>query len=355
MGEGMDEELLQRVMKLIKGEGEEKSTEGRCEVKETDKPDVELLDAYSRAVITVADAVGPAVVSVSVGMKSPGSETKQVGSGSGVVFAPDGYILTNDHVVHHAKQLSVTLTNGTTLPATLVGDDPATDLAVIRADGSGLPYATLGDSSLLRVGQLIIAIGNPFGFQSTVSTGVVSALGRALRSQQGRLIENIIQHTAPLNPGNSGGPLVDSRGRIVGINTAIIIMAQGIGFSIPSNTAKWVVSQLLTYGRVRRGYLGITAQQRPLSRRLVRFHNLTGDFAVEVVSVMSDSPAARSGIREGDLIVAINSHEVTSVDHIHSFLGGWPVGKSVNLTVIRGQDRLEKEVIPSDKDFGASE
>jgi S1-C subfamily serine protease len=349
MEEGMDEELLQRVMKLIKGEGEEKSIEGRCEVAENEKPDVELLDAYSRAVITVVDAVGPAVVSVSVGIKSAGSEPEQIGSGSGVMIAPDGYILTNDHVVRNARQLSVTLTNGTTLPATIVGADPATDLAVIRADGSGLPYATLGDSSLLRVGQLIIAIGNPFGFQSTVSTGVVSALGRALRSQQGRLIENIIQHTAPLNPGNSGGPLVDSRGRIVGINTAIIIIAQGIGFSIPSDTAKWVVSQLLIYGRVRRGYLGITAQQRPLSRRLVRFHNLKSDFAVEVVAIVPDSPAAKSGIREGDLIVAVNDQEVTSVDRIHRFLGEWPVGKSVKLTIIRGQEQLEREIIPSDE------
>ncbi len=345
----MDEELRQNAIKLIKGEGEEKGLEGRCEIKETEKTDVELLDAYSRAVIKVVEAVGPAVVSVSVGMKSRGSETEQIGSGSGVLIAPDGYILTNDHVVHNAQQLSATLTSGTTLPATIVGVDPATDLAVIRADGSGLPYATLGESGLLRVGQLIIAIGNPFGFQSTVSTGVVSALGRALRSQQGRLIENIIQHTAPLNPGNSGGPLVDSRGRIVGINTAIISMAQGIGFSIPSSTAKWVVSQLLTQGRVRRGFLGIAAQQRPLSRRLVRFHNLKSDFAVEVISVMPDGPAAKSGILQNDLIVAINDQEVTSVDHIHSFLSEWPLGEAVKLTVIRAQERLEKEIIPSEE------
>ncbi len=345
----MDEERLQHLMKLIKGDGEVKSVEGRCEVKENDKSDVELLDVYSRAVITVVDAVGPAVLSVSVGAQSRANKTEQIGSGSGVMIAPDGYILTNDHVVHNATQLSVTLTDGTTLPATVVGVDPATDLAVIRADGSGLPYATLGDSGSLRVGQLIIAIGNPFGFQSTVSTGVVSALGRALRSRQERLIENIIQHTAPLNPGNSGGPLVDSRGRIVGINTAIIMMAQGIGFSIPSNTAEWVVSQLLTHGRVRRGYLGITAQQRPLTRRLVRFHNLNSDFAVEVVSVIPDSPAAKSGILEGDIIVAINDQGVTSVDHIHRFLGEWPVGKSVKLTVIRWQERLEKEIIPSEE------
>ena len=348
----MNGDLLQEVLNLIKGEGELKNIEGRCEVREDEKTDVDLLDAYSRAVITVVDAVGPAVVSVSADMKSVDSEIEQVGSGSGVIIAPDGYILTNDHVVHKAKKLSVTLTNGTTLPATRVGVDPATDLAVIRADGSGLPFAALGDSGALRVGQLIIAIGNPFGFQSTVSTGVVSALGRALRSRQGRLIENIIQHAAPLNPGNSGGPLVDSRGHIVGINTAIIMMAQGIGFSIPSNTAKWVVSQLLTYGRVRRGFIGITAQQRPLGRRLVIFHNLKRDLAVEVVSILSDGPAAKSGIRKGDLIVAINDQEITSVDHIHRFLGEWPVGNSVKITIIRRQERLEKNVIPTDEKTG---
>jgi S1-C subfamily serine protease len=192
----------------------------------------------------------------------------------------------------------------------------------------------------------VIAIGNPFGFQSTVSTGVVSALARALRSQEGRLIENIIQHTAPLNPGNSGGPLVDSRGRIVGINTAIIIMAQGIGFSIPSNTAKWVVSQLLTYGLVRRGFLGIGGQQRPLDRKLVRFHGLTKEFAVEVLSVEPDSPAALGGILPGDLIVSLDGHEVSSVDHIHRFLSEWPIGQPVKLTVIRGRERLEMKVVP---------
>lgn len=340
----MNEEFAQKALRLIRGEEGGKPSEGRCEVKETEKTDVELLDAYSRAVITVVDAVGSAVVSISVGAHSREGETEQIGAGSGVIIAPDGYVLTNDHVVHNAKKLAVTLTDGTTLPARLVGTDPATDLAVIRADGSGLPYATLGDSGALRVGQLVIAIGNPFGFQSTVSTGVVSALGRALRSRQGRLIESIVQHTAPLNPGNSGGPLVDSRGRIVGINTAIIGMAQGIGFSIPSNTANWVVSQLLTHGRVRRGYLGITARQRPLGKRLVRFYNLKAEFAVEVISIISNSPAGKAGIREGDLVVAINGQEVASVDHIHRFLSEWPIGKSVMLTIIRGQERLEKEV-----------
>jgi len=342
------DEFKERVLRLINSEENGNTNPGRCEVSEAEKSDVELLDAYSRAVITVVDSVGPAVVSISVGQQSPGRELEQIGAGSGVVIAPDGYVLTNDHVVHNAKQLVVTLTNGTTLSANLVGTDPATDLAVIRAEGSNLPFATLGDSAALRVGQLVIAIGNPFGFQSTVSTGVVSALGRALRSREGRLIENIIQHTAPLNPGNSGGPLVDSRGRIAGINTAIIMMAQGIGFSIPSNIAKWVVSQILTHGRVRRGYLGITAQQRPLGRRVVRYHNLASEFAVEVLSVAPDSPAAQGGIKIGDLIVVISGQAVASVDNIHRFLSEWPIGRSVILTIIRGQERLQMEVTPTE-------
>ena len=337
-------------MRLTHGEEEVSDQEGRSEIKEVERPDVELLDSYSRAVIAVVDSVGPAVVSISVATAARGSQPGQAGVGSGVIIAPDGYILTNDHVVQDAKQLFVTLTDGSSLKATVIGTDTATDLAVIRAVGSGLPFATLGDSGALRAGQLVIAIGNPFGFQSTVSAGIVSALGRALRSRKGRLIENIIQHTAPLNPGNSGGPLVDSRGRIVGINTAIIVTAQGIGFSIPSNTAKWVLSQLLTVGRVRRGYLGISAQQRPLGRRLVRFHNLTAEFAVEVVSIMRSSPAREAGIREGDLIVAINGQEVSSVDHLHHFLAEWPIGKTVRLSIIRGQERLEKEVTTAEEE-----
>jgi S1-C subfamily serine protease len=342
----MTDKLHQRALRLIQGEALSKSPEGRCEVGDAEKSDVELLDAYSRAVITVVDVVGPAVTSISVGKQNRGSEPEQVGAGSGVVIAPDGYILTNDHVVHDAKQLTVRLTDGTTLGAALVGTDPATDLAVIRADGANLPYATLGNSASLRVGQLVIAIGNPFGFQSTVSTGVVSALGRALRSGQGRLIENIVQHTAPLNPGNSGGPLVDSRGRIVGVNTAIIMMAQGIGFAIPSDTAKWVVSQLLVHGHVRRGFLGITATQRPVARRLLRFHGLNGDSAVEVVSVATDSPAERGGVQTGDLIVAIDATAVSSVDDIHRFLSEWLEGRTINLSIVRGKERLEIAVTP---------
>jgi S1-C subfamily serine protease len=309
--------------------------------------DVELLDAYSRAVMSVVDAVGPAVVSIGAATRTKKSSEPEA-NGSGVIFAPDGYVLTNDHVVQGAKQLYVSLTNGTTHEAVVVGTDPATDLAVIRADSANLPFATLGESASLRVGQLVIAMGNPFGFQSTVSTGVVSALGRSLRSRAGRLIENIIQHTAPLNPGNSGGPLVDSRGRVVGLNTAIILGAQGIGFSIPSDTAKWVVSQLLTLGRVRRGSLGIAAQQRPLSRRSARFFNLSQASVVEVLSVNRGGPAAQGGMRKGDLIVAVNGAEMTNVDLLQKFLADWPIGKPVNVSVLRVQERIEIDVTPAE-------
>ena len=340
----MDEQI-QKTLTFINEREYEKNANGRCEISAKDSSDIDLLDAYSRAVTTVVDAVGPAIVSISVEKRSQRRQFEQNAAGSGIVIAPDGYILTNSHVVHKATQSTTIFTDGTTVAASLIGEDPATDLAVLRADASGLPYATLGDSSLLRVGQLVIAIGNPFGFQSTVSTGVVSSIGRALRNQEGRLIENIIQHTAPLNPGNSGGPLVDSRGRVVGINTAIIVIAQGIGFAIPSNTAKWVVTQLLTQGRVRRGYLGITAQGRPLSRRLVRFHNLQYEQAVEIISVAPDSPAKRAGIREGDLIFAINEQTVKDVDDLHRFLAEWPLDCPVTLSIIRGKELATIDVV----------
>ena len=335
-----------RTLRLISGQNQAKIPSGRCEVKAEENSDVELLDAYSRAVIKVVDAVGPAVVGISVGRASARQAQVQAGAGSGVVITPDGYILTNDHVVHGTGQVAVRMSDGNSLSAHLIGTDPATDLAVIRVTASSLPHASLGDSDLLKVGQLVIAIGNPFGFQSTVSTGVVSALGRSLRSQEGRLIENIIQHTAPLNPGNSGGPLVDSRGRVVGINTAIIRMAQGIGFAIPSGTAKWVVSQLLLSGRVRRGFLGLTGRTQPLERRLVRFHHLASEYVVEAISVDPRGPAGQAGLLEGDLIVAINGQGVGNVDDIHRFLAEWPVGQGVNLTIIRGQERLELSVTP---------
>ena len=333
-------------LKLIKAENAGKDVQGRCEATAEDTSDLELLDAYSRAVIKVVQIVGPAVVSVSVGQPVQNNGGNAVGAGSGVIIAPDGYILTNDHVVHNAEHLSVTLNDGTRIAAAVMGLDPGTDLAVIRAESSGLPFAALADSAPLHVGQLAIAIGNPFGFQSTVSTGVVSALGRGLRSREGRLIENTIQHTAPLNPGNSGGPLVDSRGRVVGINTAIIAMAQGIGFAIASNTARWVVSELIAHGRVRRGYLGIAAQEKLLDRRMIRFHNLPAETAVEVVSVTDESPAKHAGIHSGDLIIDINDRSVVSVDDLHRLLVELPLGEPVRLTILRRGQKLEIEAVP---------
>jgi S1-C subfamily serine protease len=310
--------------------------------------DPALLDAYSRAVIQVVDAVGRAVVSINVGKPVPGYGGEQTGAGSGVVITPDGYILTNQHVVAEARRLTVLFTDSSRADATLVGADAATDLALIRANATALPYATLGDSAPLRAGQLVIAIGNPLGFQSTVSTGVVSAVGRALRSQQGRLIENIIQHTAPLNPGNSGGPLVDSHGRVIGINTAIIALAQGIGFAIPANTARWVLTQLLQHGRVRRAVLGLAGRDRPLDRRVARVHQLELSQAVEVVACDPNGPAAPAGLQPGDVIVALAGQVVRSVDDLHRLLADWPIGQALTLTVLRGTVRLELAVVPGE-------
>ena len=314
--------------------------------------DADLLDAYSRAVVRVVAAVGPAVVSVHTGGRDggrrprDGSRSRPSGTGSGVVITPDGYVLTNSHVVHEAEAITTVFADGHEAQTTLVGEDPATDLAVIRCDRSGLAFAELGDSSTLQVGQLVIAVGNPLGFQSTVSTGVVSALGRALRSQDGRLIENIVQHTAPLNPGNSGGPLLDSKGRVIGINTAIIAIAQGMGFAIPSNTAKWALPQLLAHGRVRRGRIGVAGQDRPLDRRRIRHHGLTVDSAVEVLSLEKGGPAERAGLREGDLIVSLNGSPVRGIDDLLRYLTEWPLERPLTLTFLRGLEKREIAVLP---------
>jgi S1-C subfamily serine protease len=295
--------------------------------------DGELLDAYSKAVIGVVEQVGPAVVSITA--SSPGRFREREGSGSGVLFTPDGYALTNAHVVAGAKRLRLRLTDGSTHDATIVGVDTPTDLAVVRAGGDRLPYAELGRSAPLRVGQLVIAIGNPLGFSSTVSAGVVSALGRTMRAQSGRLMENIIQSDVALNPGNSGGPLVDSRGRVVGINTAMILGAQGISFSIPVDTAAWVVTQLMTVGHVRRGYLGIAGQNRPIERRVARAAGLSQPSGVEATSVEKSGPAAAAGVREGDVVVALGGQATTTIDDIHRALNTWPLGSTLELRVLR--------------------
>lgn len=308
--------------------------------------DADLLDAYSRAVINVVQAIGPSVVSISVKKRNGSNTMEPIGAGSGFVIAPDGYILTNSHVVADAHGLDVTFTEGETLEATLVGLDAATDLALIRVPQSGLAYAALMDPPDLQVGQLVIAMGNPLGFQSTVSTGVVSAIGRALRAQNGCLIADIIQHTAPLNPGNSGGPLLNSRGKVIGVNTAIIAAAQGIGFSVPATTARWVVPQLLTTGKVRRLYLGIMGQTRPLSRRMVRFHNLDQDSACEIMGVERGSPAAGADIHIGDLVVAVNDIVVQNMDDIFFQLSELSPAKPIKIRIVRRSQMVETEVAP---------
>ncbi len=343
----MDDRNRKALLRIEGGSGEGGDSLGdRRDVDPAGTADVELLDAYSRAVTTVVDAVGPSVVGITVGRDgSPADEVEPIGSGSGVLLTPDGYVLTNHHVVRGANRIRLTLTDGTWLGAVPVGFDPPNDLALVRANGSGLPYSSLGDSSGLRAGQLVIAIGNPLGFQSTVSTGVVSATGRAMRSLDGRLIENVIQHTAPLNPGNSGGPLVDSRGRVVGINTAIIPVAQGIGFAVPSSMARHVVSQLLTIGKVRRGFLGIAGRRRPLPRRVVRHFHLSRDSGVEVVSLSPGGPADRGGVHPGDIVVSMNRLSVGSVDDLHRILSEADIGSPAILDVLRGTERMTLPIV----------
>jgi S1-C subfamily serine protease len=265
--------------------------------------DSEALDAYSRAVISVVDKVGPAVASVSVKTRR---RFRPEGGGSGVLFTPDGYLLTNAHVVQGAREVAVALDDGSTHDAHVIGEDPATDLAVVHIDGVRLPAAELGHSGALRVGQLVVAIGNPLGFSFTVSAGVVSALGRSLRAQDGHMIDSIIQTDVALNPGNSGGPLCDSRGQVVGINSAMIMGAQGLSFAVPIDTARFVLGELLQHGRVRRGVLGLAGQSRPIDRRLARRHELSQKSGVEVMEVVSGKPAAAAGLRAGDIVLSLD-------------------------------------------------
>ena len=307
--------------------------------------DHDLLDAYSRAVTSTVEAVGPAVVNIEV-RRNAGEERH--GSGSGFVFQRDGYILTNSHVVHEAGQVRVTLSDGFQLDATVVGDDPATDLAVLRVRSSDLPMVELGDSAAVRVGQLAIAIGNPFGFQASVTAGVVSALGRTLRSISGRLIENVIQTDAALNPGNSGGPLVDSRGRVIGVNTAIILPAQGICFATASNTARFVATELLARGKVRRAYLGVAGQNVELHRRVVRELDLLQDGGVLVISAEPNTPAQQAGVREGDVLVELADRPVSSVDDLHRLLPPERIGQPAELAVLREGRLVRLPITPAE-------
>jgi S1-C subfamily serine protease len=331
----------------------------------TEAPDdATLLDSYSRAVTAAVERVSPSVVNVEVhhvqrrsrpdqrSDRSSGEPHERRGGGSGLVFTPDGLILTNSHVVHDATRIEVTLPDGRRAPAHTIGDDPATDLAVIRIDATALQAVPLGDSQQLRPGQMAIAIGNPYGFQSTVTAGVISALGRSLRSYSGRLIEDVIQTDAALNPGNSGGPLVDSRGQVIGVNTATILPAQGICFAIGINTAKFVASRLLRDGRIRRSYIGVSAQTVSIHRRVVRFYNLPQETGVVVVGIEDRSPARIAGLREGDVIVAltINNIEkpVAGVDDLHRLLTDAEVGAPCSLTLIRHTEKLSLPIFPEE-------
>lgn len=333
--------MLRQSFRIHPLQGDEhKPVTGGMNRVETAEPET-LLDAFSQAVVRVVQRVAPAVVGVQV-VRASGVSHHSVevpGAGSGFVIAPDGYILTNSHVVHRARRLAVTLADGSELVAQLVGEDLATDLAVVRVQADGLPVAELGDSDRLQVGQLVIAIGNPLGLQASVVTGVVSALGRSLRGPDGRLIENVIQTDAPLNPGNSGGPLVDTRGKVVGVNTAIVAGAQGLSFAVPANTAQWVIGQLIREGRVQRAWLGIIGELRTVPGRLVPERGESRAAGVAVLQVIAGSPAERAGLRPGDMIVSLDGVPLRSPADLQRMLSRAPVGSTVVLGVVR-QGRL---------------
>ncbi len=317
------------------------------------RPDGETatLDAYSNAVIAVAESVGPAVVHLEVEQfgKGMAPTRARLGSGSGFVFTPDGLVLTNSHVVHGARSIRASFADGARYDADLIGEDADTDTAVIRIGGSGLPAAKLGSTKTLRVGQLVVAIGNPYGFQHTVTTGVVSALGRSLRAANGRLIDDIVQTDAALNPGNSGGPLVDSGGRVIGVNTAIIPMAQGICFATGIDTVKWIVTQLLQNGRVRRGYLGFAGATVAIGRRLIRHFGLPIEHGIRVESLEPDGPAVGAGLEVGDLVIAFDGRPVDGIDALHRLLHADRIGKQTALAVIRRGRMTELSIMAADK------
>jgi S1-C subfamily serine protease len=323
---------------------------GRRAGQDSLSPDATLLDEYSRTVVAAVDRVAAGVVNIDVKHlptgRSRGGEIG--GNGSGFVIAPDGFILTNSHVVHKATAIHVNLTDGRESEASLIGDDPETDLAVIRIDVPHLVNVRFADSEKLRVGQVAIAIGNPLGFQTSVTAGVISALGRSMHSQSGRLIDNIIQTDAALNPGNSGGPLVNSAGEVIGVNTAMIRPAQGICFAIASNTAKLVAGWLIRDGKIRRSYIGVAGQNVPLHRRVMRFYNLPLETGVLVAAVEANSPGQRAGLHEGDVIVAFNETPIGSVHDLHKILVGEQIGVTGKLLVIRHTEKLMIEITPAE-------
>ena len=348
-----DAKMARKVLRLLSNDGGKGGAERRLDA--IHPSDDDLLDAYSRAVIKAAEKVSPSVVNIDVRKSPRGRQTTHLrapeelrGNGSGFVFTPDGFILTNSHVVHHADKIDVTLPDGRRFQADLVGDDPDTDLAVVRINGPNLAAAPLGDSQKTRVGQLVIAIGNPYGFQYTVTSGVISALGRSLRSMSGRLIDNIIQTDAALNPGNSGGPLVTSQGDVIGVNTAMILAAQGICFAIAMNTAKFVAGKLIKEGKIRRSYIGVGGQNVTLLRRIVRFYHLAVESGILVVSIEENSPAQRAGLIEGDVIVGFGGQPTAGIDDLHKVLTEEKVGVRTPLTIIRRSEKLVLDIVPEE-------
>ena len=347
---------MKRALRLVANQGME-NTSGSQPMTPSDDS---LLDAYSAAVTAAAERISPSVVNVEVSQtpdhRQPSASRRSMelrGSGSGFIFTPDGFILTNSHVVHRATKLGVTLSDGRSFEAHLIGEDPETDLAVVRINAAGLPPAALGDSKSIRVGQLVVAVGNPYGFQCTVTAGVVSALGRSLRSQSGRLIDDVIQTDAALNPGNSGGPLVTARGEVIGVNTAVILPAQGLCFATAINTAKHVAGLLIRDGKIRRGHIGVAGHNVMLHRRLMKLHNLAVISGVRVISLEPDGPAQRAGLREGDVIVAYGGHPVAGIDELHRLLTEEQVGTEVELTLLRGAEKLPCYVVPEESSKSA--
>jgi S1-C subfamily serine protease len=345
--------MSKKILRLLSNDGVKA---GEARILHPPHPsDEDLLDAYSRAVISAAERVSPSVVNLDVRTNPRGKQSTRYrlpeelrDTGSGFIFTPDGFILTNSHVVHHADKISVTLPDGRRFEGDMVGEDPDTDLAVVRINGANFLATPLGDSQKIRVGQLVIAIGNPYGFQCTVTSGVVSALGRSLRSISGRLIDNIIQTDAALNPGNSGGPLVTSQGDVIGVNTAMILAAQGICFAIGVNTAKFVAGRLIKEGKITRSYIGLGGQNVPLLRRVVRFHHLPVDSGVLVVSMEENSPAKRAGLSEGDIIVGFDGQPVAGIDDLHRMLTEERVGVKTTLMIMRQTEKLNLNIIPEE-------
>lgn len=325
------------------------------EIHKTNSDESELFDAYSTAVVNASERVSPSVVKIEVEHKTRGRNNRrpqnQTGSGSGFIFTPDGFLLTNSHVVHGAAGINVVMQNGGHYAADLIGDDPDTDLAVVRINAPGIVATNLGSSNSLKVGQLVIAIGNPYGFQSTVTAGVISALGRSLRASSGRLIDDVIQTDAALNPGNSGGPLVDSRGSVIGVNTATIMPAQGLCFAIAIDTAKFVAGRLIRFGKIRRSYIGMAGQNVSVLRKIVRFYGLSNKNGIFVVSMDDASPAKRAGLEEGDIIVEFAGERIEGIDELHRLLTEERVGITQPITVIRRTEKLELGIIPAEREF----